>query len=1697
MTIFDIPWLSESIKKRALRYLLQRYLGHFLLEKLTLDQLSLDLYQGKGSVRHMQLDVDTINEELNHLSSFRFIEGSINELSVFIPWTSLLTDASTIHFDGISLNLCKFANNKCNDLRESTLISTALMTSSMQIAEEIVNTEDNDNDNHMEDKFDGLEMFAQLIDSVLRRFKLSATNTSFKFVFPRKTGDGQQIEVRVKHMKCEEEQPLGDCQQNERNVNIIPETITKIITLEGIEILVNSVSVCRLTGRHSVQLKIDENKTDLQVFFGSHILAIINSRQLETLIELFESGEQLQTQLSPMSGEKLMSSEDYIRVEQQLQLESGCAKSAANAVISSQLVKADTWSGLNDLEEERQFFELNKVHDKDIKITKDNKCKRCEFLCHLRIPGLTVCLLSGDNLPQFEGMPIIDTQNSFSRINSFIDKVLDDFDHLRFLSLQLSLDINTDSVSFTCGDLMISEVLNNKMTQFVWNKNNNQMIVSPFLRFNLKDNNMSINLDSINLRIDLTFMERYKNYFNYNLHKNNSQTVSDFNLNINCKDINAELMFPIPDLRPHEERSFSINRNESLLLRLCESTVNIKPNCGELKCQSFAIDFKVDDNYLNIINGHSMEQQMVSLKFRLGLTSTTLDTTLTEDDINNFYEADMEDSIYVGQTVPQPVTEPFQVKRKVIGRDNNDNDQVLTPGDRDHMETYMATASASSQMHLDLVVPSVDIHFQNKDQFELIYNRIGNDLILWTPFVPLTSDLIVTKEHMNSPNPTFFSIKTMSDSSSTNSSFHSFIGPNTSNRINFMTFCVKLNDVTFEIDSKQETNEEIFCQNLLLGLVVGDKSESNSNLCLCADNVSFKSQDMTVICGNIYNEAKCLFSLALDIKRESDLLKKIKLAIQLSNAAMFELQVPVFEQFWEFINVTDEVVIGYTPPKVITELHINLLDSAIALENLTTRTALILFEDIYMTSMVVENTNETLLQVMAEETLFCLKRNKSAAEVLKNYICIIQTGIIDINLKLSRDGKLEFKVSNNAIDVRVCADSFTALCQIISSLTENTSSNASVDSNISDNNMTPFEKTFDDKLMEDAMGDSEDMITKDEDSDDEPPKFCTNCESPPMDMSDFWVLGADDLGTGIKMTAEPQIRVLTEQPINVIENHFNISHQRLIPEITPSTICRYLLEEMTLILHLFDGKDFDDDTQNDSPFVDKKNEDNKSYKSYKSNKTYYSNEPRVRFSEGSVHMWENIDLVSAPHSLRGQSQTRASNSFKCMGGLKRQTDTCVLICLNKVKTLFETFDPEFQLSWRFLFMVQDIEVIDKVVASKIKKMLYEYYSESMPRRKHMNMFSIKATTFRNKEVDNKEECELKISIKPLRINIDQDTLIFICNFFSTVVASMGSEETQSAFNTMVVANTGDESMPSLSDTSSTISQKTVTSTTSSTGTSKTQLSVGDDPNKVFFRLLSFAPDVPISLDYHGKHLDFERGALQGLFLGLAQLNQSELRLKRLHNKHGLLGFDKVMAYLLNEWTKDIKRNQLPSLLGGVGPMHSFIQLFQGIRDLFWMPIDQYRRDRRLVRGIQRGAHSFSSSTAMATLDLANRVVTLIQSAAQFAHDVVTPPTPGHRQLAIIALNAQPRDLREGISVGYAYVREGLHDAVRDMVTASKGAEDIPSAVGGVMRNIPSSLVRPIIGVTQGASNVLMGMRNQLTPEARKDDHDKWKNASER
>lgn len=51
---------------------------------------------------------------------------------------------------------------------------------------------------------------------------------------------------------------------------------------------------------------------------------------------------------------------------------------------------------------------------------------------------------------------------------------------------------------------------------------------------------------------------------------------------------------------------------------------------------------------------------------------------------------------------------------------------------------------------------------------------------------------------------------------------------------------------------------------------------------------------------------------------------------------------------------------------------------------------------------------------------------------------------------------------------------------------------------------------------------------------------------------------------------------------------------------------------------------------------------------------------------------------------------------------------------------------------------------------------------------------------------------------------------------------------------------------------------------------------------------------------------------------------------------------------------------------------------QGIKDLFLLPIEQYQKDGRIVRGLQLGAQSFTARTALALLEITTRLIYLLQ-----------------------------------------------------------------------------------------------------------------------
>lgn len=76
-------------------------------------------------------------------------------------------------------------------------------------------------------------------------------------------------------------------------------------------------------------------------------------------------------------------------------------------------------------------------------------------------------------------------------------------------------------------------------------------------------------------------------------------------------------------------------------------------------------------------------------------------------------------------------------------------------------------------------------------------------------------------------------------------------------------------------------------------------------------------------------------------------------------------------------------------------------------------------------------------------------------------------------------------------------------------------------------------------------------------------------------------------------------------------------------------------------------------------------------------------------------------------------------------------------------------------------------------------------------------------------------------------------------------------------------------------------------------------------------------------------------------------------------------------------------------------------------------------------------------------------------------------------------------------------RQGLGETAQTLARVAAEEHDqkgVSGAVGGVLRQIPPTMVKPILLASEATSNVLGGMRNQLAPDARQEAIDKWKTA---
>ncbi|XP_024614465.1 autophagy-related protein 2 homolog B isoform X4 [Neophocaena asiaeorientalis asiaeorientalis] len=886
-----------------------------------------------------------------------------------------------------------------------------------------------------------------------------------------------------------------------------------------------------------------------------------------------------------------------------------------------------------------------------------------------------------------------------------------------------------------------------------------------------------------------------------------------------------------------------------------------------------------------------------------------------------------------------------------------------------------------------------------------------------------------------------------------------------------------------------------------------------------------------------------MLSVAVKIlsdKSESNT-KEFLIAVGLKGATLQHRMLPSgfswHEQILYFLNIADEPVLGYNPPTSFTTFHVHLWSCALDYRPLYLPIrSLLTVETFSVSSSVALDKSSSTLRIILDEAALHLsdKCNTVTVNLNRDYVRVMDMGLLELTItavKSDSDGEqtflsffpcpvqtephFELHCSSDVVHIRTCSDSCAALMNLIQYIASygdlHVADKADVKSGAPQRKMKvdpagrsssrgPVLPEADQQILRDLMSDAMEEIDTQEAAAsvkpqsngvlDEKSQIQEPCCSDlflfpdesgnvsqepgptyasfthhlmsdavtgvPTENDDFCILFAPR-ATIQEKEEEPVVKIMVDDAIVIRDNYFSLPVKKTdtskAPLHFPIPVIRYLVKEVSLVWHLFGGKDF-----------------------------------------GTAPPASPAKSYISPHSSPSHTPARHGRNVVC-GGKGRNHDFLMEIQLSKVKFQHEVYPPckpecdssllEHPVS-RQVFIVQDLEIRDRLATSQMNKFLYLYCSKEMPRKAHSNMDAL----FFLKDFFTSVSTEIELLMAPdpeVKKSPGADVTCSLPRHLSTskepnlVISFPGPKQPSpnGSANSVQVVNGEEEK-----------------------DFSAEEASFSDQP--VFFREFRFTSEVPIRLDYHGKHVSMDQGTLAGILIGLAQLNCSELKLKRLFYRHGLLGVDKLFSYAITEWLTDIKKNQLPGILGGVGPMHSLVQLVQGLKDLVWLPVEQYRKGGRIVRGFQRGAASFGTSTAMAALELTNRMVQTIQAAAETAYDMVSPGTlsiepkkvkrfPHHR------LAHQPVDLREGVAKAYSVVKEGIADTAQTIYeTAAREHESrgVTGAVGEVLRQIPPAVVKPLIVATEATSSVLGGMRNQIRPDVRQDESQKWRHGED-
>ncbi|KAG6336408.1 hypothetical protein ID866_2681 [Astraeus odoratus] len=455
----------------------------------------------------------------------------------------------------------------------------------------------------------------------------------------------------------------------------------------------------------------------------------------------------------------------------------------------------------------------------------------------------------------------------------------------------------------------------------------------------------------------------------------------------------------------------------------------------------------------------------------------------------------------------------------------------------------------------------------------------------------------------------------------------------------------------------------------------------------------------------------------------------------------------------------------------------------------------------------------------------------------------------------------------------------------------------------------------------------------------------------------------------------------------------------------------------------------------------------------------------------SIHIGLEQDLDNMdPDTLIAAIDSRPRSAPTRIHGkrLTRSKGPSIEIHLSGLNAEVDHYRPGETLVSRSLFLVKDLEILDHIKTSTWRKFVTALRNDSRGniRETDSNMARVELLTVRPSPHHPAEEARLRVKILPLRLYVDQDALDFFKKFFAFKDADSPAAPNDAEKN-----------------------------------------------KEIYFQHAEVFP-VDIKLDYKPRRVDY-RALREGRTIELMNFfhfDGAEMTLRHL-TLHGITGWPRFFDTLNDLWTPDVKATQLVDVISGVAPIRSMVNVGSGVADLVLLPIAQYKKDGRIVRGVQKGTKAFVQSTAMEAIKLGARLATGTQVILEQTENVLggqfrDPVTTETLQIPyeddvlgdseedlISRYAAQPSGVGEGVQSAYRSLRKGLHAAAQTILAVPMEVYERSGnegSVRAVIRAVPIAVLKPMIGASEAVSKTLMGLHNTLDPNVRHENEAKYK-----